>query len=114
MYFYDGCFGDCGYSLYFHAGAMEKNAKGWIMSKCRWCGSSRYGSGCSNSPTKKHEHNDDEKKCEFCGSSSYGSGCSNSSTKKHRHGSGSNKCRWCGSTSNGSGCSNSPTKKHEK
>jgi hypothetical protein len=56
----------------------------------------------------------DEKRCEFCGSSSYGSGCLNSPTKKHRHGSGANKCRWCGSTSTGSGCLNSPTHNHER
>jgi hypothetical protein len=31
------------------------------MSKCRYCNSSSYGSGCPNSPTKKHEHNGDEK-----------------------------------------------------
>lgn len=84
------------------------------MSRCRYCDSKSYGSGCSYSPTKKHEHNDDEKACEFCGSKSYGSGCSYSPTKKHRHGSGANKCRWCGSTSTGSGCSHSPTGKHEK
>ena len=85
-----------------------------FMSKCRYCSSSSYGSSCSSSPHKKHEHLDDEKHCEFCGSPSYGSSCSNSPTKKHRHGSGGNKCRWCGSTSTGSGCSNSPNRCHEK
>ena len=48
------------------------------MSKCRYCNSSSFGSGCLNSPTKKHEHVGDEKKCEYCNSSSYGSGCLNS------------------------------------
>ncbi len=83
-----------------------------VMSKCRYCNSTSYGS-CLRSPHKKHEHIEDEKRCEFCGSSSYGS-CLNSPTKKHRHGSGSNKCRWCGSTSTGSGCLNSPNRNHEK
>jgi len=53
-------------------------------------------------------------KCRYCGSVSYGSGCYHSPTKKHRHGPGGNKCIWCGSTSNGSGCIHSPTGKHEK
>ena len=84
------------------------------MGKCKYCGSSSYGSGCPHSQYKKHEHIADEKKCEFCGSTSYGSGCHHSPTKKHRHGHGANKCIWCGSTSSGSGCSYSPTGKHEK
>ena len=83
-----------------------------VMSKCRYCNSTSYGS-CLRSPHKKHEHIEDEKRCEFCGSSSYGS-CLNSPTKKHRHGSGANKCRWCGSTSTGSGCLNSPNRNHER
>ena len=53
-------------------------------------------------------------KCRYCGSTSYGSGCIHSPTRKHRHGPGGNKCIWCGSTSNGSGCIHSPTGKHEK
>ena len=82
------------------------------MSKCRYCNSTSYGH-CSTSPSKKHEHIEDEKKCEFCGTSSYGH-CSTSPFGKHRHGHGGNKCIWCGSTSNGSGCIHSPTGKHEK
>ena len=94
---------------------MKVTQKGIKMStKCRHCGSTSYGSGCYHSPTKKHEHRDDEKHCEWCGSTSYGSGCYHSPTKKHRHGPGGNKCIWCGSTSNGSGCYHSPTGKHEK
>jgi hypothetical protein len=88
--------------------------KEFRMSKCRHCGSSSYGSGCIHSPTRKHEHRDDESRCEWCGSRSYGSGCIHSPTRKHRHGPGANKCIWCGSTSNGSGCIHSPTGKHEK
>ena len=53
-------------------------------------------------------------KCKYCGSSCYGSGCYHSPTGKHRHGPGANKCIWCGSTANGSGCYHSPTGKHEK
>lgn len=83
-----------------------------VMSKCRYCNSTSYGS-CLRSPHGKHEHIEDEKRCEFCGSSSYGS-CMNSPTKKHRHGSGANKCRWCGSTSLGRGCLNSPNRNHER
>ena len=81
------------------------------MSKCRYCNSSSYGH-CSTSPTKKHEHIEDEKRCEFCGSSSYGH-CSTSPFGKHRHGHGGNKCIWCGSTSTGH-CSTSPNGVHEK
>ncbi len=54
-----------------------------MSSKCRHCGSTSYGSGCYHSPTKKHEHRDDEKHYEWCGSSSYGSGCYHSPTGKH-------------------------------
>ena len=93
----------------------NSTVKGYHMStKCRYCGSTNYGSGCIHSPTRKHEHRDDEKHCEWCGSSNYGSGCIHSPTRKHRHGPGGNKCIWCGSTSNGSGCTHSPTGKHEK
>jgi hypothetical protein len=81
------------------------------MSKCRYCNSTSFGH-CSTSPSKKHEHIEDEKKCEFCGSSSYGH-CSTSPFGKHRHGHGGNKCIWCGSTSTGH-CSTSPNGVHEK
>ena len=55
------------------------------MSKCKFCGSSSFGSGCYNSPTKNHEHIGIGDKCVYCGSSSYGSGCYNSPTKTHEH-----------------------------
>ena len=61
-----------------------------MATKCRYCGNLGYGSGCLHSPTKKHEHIEDEKKCEFCGSSGYGSGCQHSPTHKHRHRHGAN------------------------
>ena len=41
-----------------------------MNTKCRHCGSTSYGSGCIHSPTRKHEHRDDEKHCEWCGSRS--------------------------------------------
>ncbi len=53
------------------------------MSKCKYCSSLNYGSGCSYSPTKMHEHSEDEKKCEYCGSLNNGSGCNYSPTKMH-------------------------------
>jgi len=85
------------------------------MSKCRYCNSSSYGSGCSNSPTGKHEHTGDETRCEFCGSTLYGRSCSHSPTGYHRHGSGGNKCRWCGSRGTGvGGCSYTPSRNHER
>lgn len=84
------------------------------MSKCKYCGDTHYGVGCPHSPTKKHEHIDDEKKCVYCGGTHYGVGCIHSPTKKHKHGSGANKCIWCGGTQNGIGCIHSPTKVHEK
>ena len=107
-------FGSCisydGWIWYNLGHSKEKH----MSTKCRYCGSTSYGSGCIHSPTRKLEHRDDEKHCEWCGSSSYGSGCIHSPTRKHRHGPGANKCIWCGSTSNGSGCIHSPTGKHEK
>ena len=54
-----------------------------MASKCKYCGSASYGSGCMKSPTKKHEHIDDEKHCVFCGSASYGSGCMKENHRKH-------------------------------
>lgn len=51
------------------------------MSKCKFCGSSSFGS-CSYSPHGKHEHITDSGHCAFCGSTSYGS-CSNSPHGKH-------------------------------
>jgi len=82
--------------------------------RCRYCDSTGYGSGCLRSPHRKHEHLGDERRCEFCGSSGYGGGCLNSPTKKHRHGSGAGKCRWCGAKTLGGGCLNSPAGSHER
>ncbi|WP_407446487.1 hypothetical protein [Fibrobacter sp.] len=55
------------------------------MSRCRFCGSSSHGSGCSYSPTGRHVHNADSSRCVYCGSSSYGSGCSYSPNGNHEH-----------------------------
>ena len=38
---------------------------------------------CIHSPTRKHEHRDDERHCEWCGSTSNGSGCIHSPAGKH-------------------------------
>lgn len=45
------------------------------ISKCMFCNSSSYGTGCPYSPHKKHVHTDDPLKCIYCGSSSIGTGC---------------------------------------
>lgn len=82
---------------------------GRAMSKCKYCGTTSFGS-CSVSPHRKHEHNTDENQCRYCGTTSYGT-CSVSPNGKHEHGSGS-KCRFCGSPSFGS-CSVSPNGRHE-
>lgn len=89
----------------------DTNRRITMSGKCKFCGSTTYGS-CSSSPHKKHEHQDDEKHCVYCGSTTYGS-CPNSPHKTHKHGSGANKCVYCGSTTTGS-CSKSPHGKHEK
>lgn len=106
-----------GFGKIWHTGALETtNGKedAFMVDKCKYCGSTAYGSGCLNSPHKKHEHVGDEQHCIFCGSTAYGSGCLNSPHKKHQHGSSGNKCVYCGSTATGSGCLNSPVGKHMK
>lgn len=40
--------------------------------KCRFCGSSSYGSGCPYSPGGRHKHGGDGTKCVWCGSGSCG------------------------------------------
>ena len=81
--------------------------------KCRFCGSTSYGSGCPYSATGKHQHRGVAAHCDFCGSTSYGSGCPYSPWGKHRHGGEGARCVWCGSTSYGSGCPYSSTHRHE-
>ena len=45
------------------------------MSKCMFCDSTLYGTGCMYSPHKKHVHLDQPRKCIYCGSSLLGPGC---------------------------------------
>jgi hypothetical protein len=56
------------------------------MSRCKYCGSNIYGP-CSKSPSKIHEHHEDEKRCEYCGVSTFSTICTHSPTKRHTHGS---------------------------
>jgi hypothetical protein len=97
-------------------GMMIVQSKGVLgdapMSQCRYCGSTSFGSYCSNAPNHIHQHNTDSTQCEYCGSSSYGSYCPNSPNHIHYHGAGT-VCRWCGNPSYGSYCSDSPTHAHE-
>ena len=44
----------------------RREEKSIMSTKCKYCGSTSYGSGCYHSPTGKHEHRDDEKHCEYC------------------------------------------------
>jgi len=85
------------------------------MTKCVYCGSTKFGSGCPLSTNGLHKHNTDEKKCMYCGKSSYGNGCLGAPTRKHIHGSGGGKCIYCGKVvvSNTMGCEHSPNRKHE-
>jgi len=36
-----------------------------MVDKCKYCGSTAYGSGCMNSPHKKHEHGGGVQHCIF-------------------------------------------------
>ena len=45
------------------------------QSKCMYCGSASYGSGCIFSAQRIHIHVDDPTKCIYCGMMAYGSGC---------------------------------------
>jgi len=55
-------------------------------SKCMYCNSTNYGTGCPFSPNKIHVHVDDVSKCIYCGSKNFGSGCPFSRNKIHVHG----------------------------
>lgn len=56
-------------------------------SKCMYCGSTSYGSGCIFSSLRIHVHTDDPTRCIYCGQMAYGSGCIfNPFTKMHIHG----------------------------
>ena len=45
------------------------------QSRCMYCNTTSYGTGCPYSPHKKHVHVVDGQKCIYCGSSSLGTGC---------------------------------------
>ena len=58
-----------------------------FVSRCMYCGSTSYGSGCIFSSHKTHIHVDDPTKCIYCGMMAYGSGCIyNPYNKTHVHG----------------------------
>lgn len=87
-----------------------------MITRCRYCNSTSYGTGCGMSPHGIHEHVGNETKCEFCGKTEYGTGCHPKNPyKKHRHGhaKSGNKCRWCGLNATGFGCMHSPNRAHE-
>ena len=57
------------------------------QSRCMYCGSTSYGSGCIFSSHRMHIHVDDPTRCIYCGMMAYGSGCIfNPFTKMHIHG----------------------------
>lgn len=58
-----------------------------FVSRCMYCGSTSYGSGCIFASHKTHIHVDDPTKCIYCGMLAYGSGCIyNPYNKTHVHG----------------------------
>lgn len=57
------------------------------QSRCMYCGSTSYGSGCIFSPHRTHIHTGDPTRCIYCGMMAYGSGCLfNPFSKMHIHG----------------------------
>lgn len=46
-----------------------------MKSRCIYCESDSYGTGCMYSPTNVHVHTDNPGACIYCGSDSIGSGC---------------------------------------
>ena len=46
-----------------------------IQSRCMYCNTTSYGTGCPYSPHKKHVHVVDGQKCIYCGTTSLGTGC---------------------------------------
>jgi len=57
-----------------------------MTSRCVYCGSPNFGSGCRYGPKGMHMHPDDPKKCSYCGSPNYGKGCRYSPDGMHIHG----------------------------
>jgi hypothetical protein len=57
------------------------------VSRCVFCGSSAFGTGCRYGPQGHHFHPSDPKKCSWCGSPAFGPGCRlNPTGKNHVHG----------------------------
>lgn len=57
------------------------------ISRCMFCNSTSYGTGCPYSPHRKHVHTGGLATCIYCGSTSVGSGCPyNPFTKIHLRG----------------------------
>ncbi|MDD4109984.1 MAG: hypothetical protein PHS54_00360 [Clostridia bacterium] len=57
------------------------------ITRCMFCNSTSYGSGCPYSPHKKHVHITNGQNCIYCGSSSIGAGCPhNPFSKNHVRG----------------------------
>ena len=85
------------------------------MTKCTYCGSTKFGPGCPLSTNGLHKHNTNEKKCVYCGKGGYGNGCLQAPTRKHIHGRGGSKCIFCGKVVIGDsmGCEHSPNRKHD-
>ena len=64
-----------------------QNIQEKVYSRCMYCGSTSYGSGCIFSSHKLHIHVDDPTRCIYCGLLAYGSGCTfNPFNKMHIHG----------------------------
>ena len=61
-------------------------AKTSQQSRCVYCGSTNFGTGCRYSDNGVHYHPDDPKKCSYCGSTNYGKGCRYSPNGVHIHG----------------------------
>lgn len=58
-------------------------------SKCMYCNTTAYGSGCPYAPHGIHVHIDQPRKCIYCGQAAYGPGCPwnpNQNNKSHVHG----------------------------
>lgn len=71
--------------------ALESNATENIKesreSRCMYCGSTSYGTGCVFASHSRHVHVDDPTRCIYCGLLAYGSGCIfNPFSRVHIHG----------------------------
>lgn len=53
----------------------EKSTTFKPVSRCNYCNSVSYGTGCRFAPGGVHFHGDDSRKCSYCGSLNYGKGC---------------------------------------